>query len=72
MTNPIFRFLQIQIDPYLETATCSACQILPGPVFCRSLSCFRYFCVDCFYWSHSSANMKSHYPIMRNKRDQQQ
>jgi len=62
---------KIQCDPYLEPSNCSFCDIQTGSIFCRSLQCFRYFCVDCYYWFHSQYNRQNHIPMIRKKRDQQ-
>lgn len=29
------RFVQVQIDPYLEDSLCHICSSQPGPFFCR-------------------------------------
>jgi len=57
---------KVQVDPYLEDATCSVCGLQQGPYFCRSLSCFRYFCRTCFEIQHAGEAFQSHRPITRN------
>lgn len=34
---------KIQVDPYLEDALCSKCELQQGPYFCREMICFRYY-----------------------------
>jgi len=60
---------KIQVDPYLENAVCSSCNMQSGPIFCRDESCFRYFCRSCWQWVHSVDSFKHHRILMRNKRD---
>ncbi|CAG7721653.1 unnamed protein product [Allacma fusca] len=57
---------KVQVDPYLEDATCSVCALQQGPYFCRSLSCFRYFCRTCFECQHAGEAFQSHRPLTRN------
>ena len=57
---------KVQVDPYLEDATCSVCGLQQGPYFCRSLACFRYFCRTCFEIQHAGEAFQSHRPITRN------
>lgn len=33
--TPLFFFMQVQIDPYLEDSLCHICSSQPGPFFCR-------------------------------------
>jgi len=63
---------KVQIDPYLEDATCSNCMSAPGPYFCREFMCFRYFCKSCWHNQHALDVMISHKPLMRNTRRNQQ
>src|SRR4051812_2157179 len=51
ITSLIAFIFQVQIDPYLEDATCSNCMSAPGPYFCREFMCFRYFCKSCWHVS---------------------
>jgi len=57
---------KIQVDPYLEDAICSLCQIKQGPYFCREDKCFDYFCRGC--WERVHINHPHHKPLMRNIR----
>jgi len=56
---------KVQVDPYLEDALCSSCQIRQGPYFCRDLRCFKYFCRCCWEAQHEALNAY-HKPLMRN------
>ncbi|KAL3179751.1 hypothetical protein MRX96_037739 [Rhipicephalus microplus] len=58
---------KVQVDPYLEDSMCSSCQKQPGPIFCRDMVCFRYYCRTCWNWHHNVDGMRSHKPLMRNK-----
>ena len=60
----------VQVDPYLEDATCSACTLQQAPYFCRDLTCFRYFCRTCFEINHTAERLRSHRPLMRNPNKQ--
>jgi len=60
---------KIQIDPYLENSLCSSCNMQSGPIFCRDIACFRYFCRSCFKWIHSTEDLQHHKPLMRNRRE---
>ncbi|XP_045535447.1 cytoplasmic polyadenylation element-binding protein 1-B [Papilio machaon] len=52
----------VQVDPYLEDAMCSVCNLQQGPYFCRDPLCFRYFCRACWAWQHRNV---SHKQLMR-------
>lgn len=58
---------KVQVDPYLEDSMCSSCQKQPGPIFCRDMVCFRYYCRTCWNWHHNVDGMRNHKPLMRNK-----
>ncbi|XP_021953988.1 cytoplasmic polyadenylation element-binding protein 1 isoform X3 [Folsomia candida] len=57
---------KVQVDPYLEDATCSVCKLQQGPYFCREWCCFRYFCRTCYQTQHGSEEFRKHRPLMRN------
>jgi len=57
---------KIQVDPYLEDAICSLCQMKQGPYFCREEKCFDYFCRGC--WERIHQHYPQHKPLMRNIR----
>jgi len=57
---------KIQVDPYLEDAICSLCQVKQGPYFCREDKCFDYFCRGC--WERVHQHYPQHKPLMRNIR----
>jgi len=57
---------KIQVDPYLEDALCSVCNMKQGPYFCREEECFNYFCRGC--WDRVHVSMPHHKPLMRNIR----
>lgn len=57
---------KVQVDPYLEDATCSVCHLQQGPYFCREWCCFHYFCRTCYQTKHTSEEFRKHRPLMRN------
>jgi cytoplasmic polyadenylation element-binding protein len=62
---------KIQLDPYIENAICSACNIQQGPYFCRE--CANYFCKRCWEWRHMEIQNQgrgNHLPLMRYRREQ--
>ncbi|XP_022124284.2 cytoplasmic polyadenylation element-binding protein 1 [Pieris rapae] len=63
---------KVQVDPYIEDAMCSMCNMQQGPYFCRSPFCFKYFCRKCWPIRHPIAT-PDHRALMRNyKTDQVQ
>ena len=59
---------KIQVDPYLEDALCSHCNLRQGPYYCRDLDCFKYYCRSCWDSQHAIESICHHKPIMRNSR----
>jgi len=59
---------KIQVDPYLEDALCSHCNLRQGPYYCRDLDCFKYYCRSCWDAQHAIESICHHKPIMRNSR----
>lgn len=59
---------KVQVDPYLENALCATCNVKQGPYFCRDVSCFQYFCRDCWELRHSMEQFLHHRPLMRSSR----
>jgi len=57
---------KVQVDPYLEDATCTVCNLQQGPYFCREWCCFRYFCRTCYQTQHNTEETRKHRPLMRN------
>ena len=60
---------KIQIDPYIDSALCTTCNLQQGPIFCRDPQCFRYFCRACWQWVHSAPELDKHMPLMRYRRE---
>uniref|UniRef100_A0A8R1TPN9 Cytoplasmic polyadenylation element-binding protein 3 n=1 Tax=Onchocerca volvulus TaxID=6282 RepID=A0A8R1TPN9_ONCVO len=60
---------KVQIDPFLEEATCSQCECVQGPYFCREKSCFKYFCLQCWEVRHAlNGPYGGHKPMIRTHR----
>lgn len=69
--TPKFR-KKVQINPYLEDALCSFCDIQHGPYYCRELACFRYYCSKCWKIRHDSdPHLCHHKPMTRNSKSHQ-
>ncbi|CAG0921868.1 unnamed protein product [Notodromas monacha] len=59
---------KIQVDPYLEENNCEVCVMMQGPLFCRMMTCFKYYCEGCWAAQHSSREMADHRPLTRHSK----
>lgn len=62
---------KIQIDPYIDNAICSSCNLQQGPYYCRE--CANYYCKRCWDWRHleiQASGKGDHKPLMRYRREQ--
>ena len=60
---------KIQIDPYIENeSVCGICkESQSSSIFCRDMTCFRYYCRSCWDIYHSDKEMDDHRPLIKNK-----
>jgi len=54
---------EIQVKPFLQDSVCAICRVQEGPLFCRDLTCFKYFCRSCWQQQHNSDLKKHHHPL---------
>ena len=59
---------RIQIEPYIEDQLCGKCEVTSAPNFCKSRTCFDYFCDNCWEWQHAIDGLNNHIPVKRNRR----
>ncbi|XP_054283320.1 cytoplasmic polyadenylation element-binding protein 1-B-like [Macrosteles quadrilineatus] len=59
---------KVQVDPYLEDAICSKCDLRPGPLFCKELCCYNYFCHGCWFSHHQALFMINHRPLAKTSK----